>query len=148
MKVTDQARCAALLRALYLNGLRSAGDRVPARAIESTWAREVGLRRVDMISALERFRDLDFLVPVESGSGPMLELRENFDDAALAGSSLWGRLTSARVLARAQRRALRLFETAPRQRGEERRRGWGRNAGDPAPLILPEGTRQLRKTSA
>lgn len=76
MDVTDHARDAALLRVLHLHGISEPNDRVLVTELEGTWNAEIGLRRNDLLNAIDRMLVAGRFVHCTTLSGAALQLTE------------------------------------------------------------------------
>jgi hypothetical protein len=102
MDVTDHARDAALMRVLQLHRISLPNDRILVAELEGTWKAEIGLRRNDLLGAIDRMLVAGRLVHCATLSGAALQLTERGADELrrtlpMAGRSRLGRLADQLV---------------------------------------------------
>lgn len=76
MNVTEHCCDTALIGLLDRHGITRAADRIPLRELESAWHREVGLRRSDLIAALNRLIAFGALLKLDAPDGVVVALTE------------------------------------------------------------------------
>lgn len=134
MNVTDHAREVALLRVLHLHHIAQPNDRVLVTTLESTWKREIGLRRNDLLQAIDQLLAAGVFAHCTTLAGAALELtvlgaREVANRSPDPHRSaiqrlllgLYNAVNTPFVLRRVRRRTLIRTRTAIRHLGEDRR---------------------------